>query len=263
MAYQIDLTGKVAFVTGASSGLGEQFAHSLANAGATVVIAARRVERLEQVAKDIQAKGGRAFPIAMDVSSVTSIAHGVAQAEILAGPIDILVNNSGVSTTQRLVDVREEDYDFMFNTNTKGSFFVAQEVAKRMIARAKAAQEQNQELPSARIINIASMAGVKALSMIGVYAMTKAAVIHMTNAMALEWGRYGININSMCPGYIETEINAAHWETDAGQKLIQKLPRKRVGRTQDLEGILMLLASSESRFINGAMIAADDGHIVQ
>jgi len=263
MAYQIDLTGKVALVTGASSGLGEQFAHSLASAGATVVIAARRVERLDQVAKEIQAKGGRAFPITMDVSSVASIAQGVAQAESLAGPIDILVNNSGVSTTQRLVDVREEDYDFMFNTNTKGSFFVAQEVGKRMIARAKAAQEQNQELPAARIINIASMAGVKALSMIGVYAMTKAAVIHMTNAMALEWGRYGININSMCPGYIETEINAAHWETEAGQKLIQKLPRKRVGRTQDLEGILMLLASSESRFINGAMIAADDGHIVQ
>jgi len=263
MAYQIDLTGKVALVTGASSGLGEQFAHSLASAGATVVIAARRVERLEKVAKDIQAKGGKVFSISMDVLFLESIENGVAQAETLAGPIDILVNNSGVSTTQRIVDVREQDYDFMFNTNTKGSFFVAQAVAKRMISRAKTAQSQGQEPPAARVINIASMAGVKALSQIGVYAMTKAAVIHMTNAMALEWGRYGININSICPGYIETEINAAHWETEAGQKLIQKLPRKRVGKAQDLEGILLLLASSESRFINGAMIAADDGHMVQ
>ena len=263
MAYQIDLTGKVALVTGGSSGLGVQFAQSLAKAGATVVIAARRIERLQEVAKDIQASGGKVFCVALDVLSQTSIDSAVEQAQQLAGPIDILVNNSGVSTTQRIVDVTEKDYDYVLGTNTKGAFFVAQAVGKQMIARAKQATDQGKEAPPQRIINIASMAGIKALSQISIYSMSKAAVIHMTHAMALEWGRYGINVNAICPGYIETEINAAHWGTEAGQKLIQKLPRKRVGKTKDLEGILLLLASPDSQFINGSIMAADDGLLVQ
>lgn len=263
MAYQIDLTGKVALVTGGSSGLGVQFAQSLAKAGATVVIAARRIERLQEVAKDIQASGGKVFCVALDVLSQTSIDKAVEQAQQLAGPIDILVNNSGVSTTQRIVDVTEKDYDYVLGTNTKGAFFVAQAVGKQMIARAKQATDQGKEAPPQRIINIASMAGIKALSQISIYSMSKAAVIHMTHAMALEWGRYGINVNAICPGYIETEINAAHWDTEAGQKLIQKLPRKRVGKTQDLEGILLLLASPDAQFINGSIMAADDGLLVQ
>jgi NAD(P)-dependent dehydrogenase (short-subunit alcohol dehydrogenase family) len=263
MAYQIDLIGKVAFITGASSGLGVQFANSLANTGATVVLAARRVDRLQALAKELATTGAKVHCVALDVTSTASIEQAVTQATQLAGPIDILVNNSGVSTTQRIVDVTEADYDFVLDTNTKGAFFVAQTIGKQMIERAKKAQGEGQEPPAQRIINIASVAGIRVLAQISTYSMSKAAVIHMTHAMALEWGRYGINVNAICPGYIETEINADYWGTEGGQKLIQKLPRKRVGKTQDLEGLLLLLASPESRFINGSIMTADDGLAVQ
>lgn len=263
MAYQIDLSGKVALVTGASSGLGVQFATSLARAGADVVLAARRVERLEQLAKEIIEAGGKAHVLQLDVTNTSDLEVIFSHLEEQSGPIDILVNNSGVSTTQKILDVRPEDYDFVMDTNTKGAFFVAQAIGKRMIARAKSFQDVGQEPPAQRIVNIASVAGLKVLAQISTYCMSKAAVIQMTKAMALEWGRYGINVNAICPGYIETEINAAHWGTEAGQKLIQKLPRKRIGSAQDLEGLLVLLASDNSGFINGSIISADDGLIVQ
>jgi NAD(P)-dependent dehydrogenase (short-subunit alcohol dehydrogenase family) len=250
----IDLSGKVALVTGASSGLGEQFALTLAKSGAQVVLASRRVERLKELRARIEAEGGAASVVALDVTDLSGIAKAVAQAEQETGPIDILVNNSGVSTTQRLVDVKPDDYDFMFNTNVKGSFFVAQAVAQAMIKRAKLDPQRQ-----ARIINIASMAGLKVLAQIGVYCMSKAAVVQMTKAMALEWGRYNINVSAICPGYIKTEINAHHWDTEAGQKLIQMLPRKRIGQPEDLDGLLLLLASDSSHFMNGSIIAADDG----
>jgi len=251
---RFDLSDRTALVTGASSGLGARFARVLAAQGATVVLASRRIERLKELRAEIEAEGGDAHVVAMDVTDPDSVADGVEQAEAQAGPIDILVNNSGVSTTQRLVDVRPEDFDFVFDTNTRGAFFVAQAVARRMIARAK-----NEPDRAARIINIASMAGLKVLAQIGVYCMSKAAVVHMTRAMALEWARYNINVNAICPGYISTEMNAHHWETDAGRKLISMLPRKRVGTPEDLDGVLLLLASDASGFVNGAVIAADDG----
>jgi NAD(P)-dependent dehydrogenase (short-subunit alcohol dehydrogenase family) len=181
----------------------------------------------------------------------------VAHAETEVGAIDILVNNSGVSTTQKLTDVTPDDYDYVMGTNTRGAFFVAQEVAKRMIARSKG--EAPGTFAGGRIVNIASMAGLKVLGQIGVYCMSKAAVVHMTRAMALEWGRYGINVNAICPGYIDTEINHHHWQTDAGQKLVNLLPRKRVGQPQDLDALLVTLCAKESHFVNGAIIAADDG----
>jgi NAD(P)-dependent dehydrogenase (short-subunit alcohol dehydrogenase family) len=181
----------------------------------------------------------------------------VAHAETEMGTIDILINNSGVSTTQKLVDVSPKDYDFIMDTNTRGAFFVAQEVGKRMIARSRGTAPGT--FTGGRIVNIASMAGLRVLSQIGVYCMSKAAVIHMTRAMALEWGRFGINVNAICPGYIDTEINHHHWKTEAGQKLVQMLPRKRVGQPQDLDATLMMLCANESHFINGAVIQADDG----
>lgn len=257
MAYSIDLSGRVAFVTGASSGLGAQFAQTLARAGAAVVLASRRVDRLKDLRARIEGEGGDAHVVELDVTDIGSIQSAVAHAETEVGAIDILVNNSGVSTTQRLQDVTEEDYDFVFDTNAKGSFFVAQEVAKRMIARARGAAPGT--YMGGRIINIASMAGLKVLPQIGVYAMSKAAVIQMTKAMALEWGRFDINVNALCPGYITTEINRDHWETESGKKLVSMLPRKRVGRPEDLDGLIVLLASGQSHFINGAVIAADDG----
>ena len=257
MAYTIDLSGRVAFVTGASSGLGAQFAKTLAAAGAGVVLAARRVERLKALRAEIEAEGGVAHVVTLDVTDPDSIKAAVAHAETEMGAIDILVNNSGVSTSQKLTDVQPEDYDFVMNTNTRGSFFMAQEVAKRMIARSKGLAPGT--FTGGRIVNVASVVGLRVVAQLGVYCMSKAAVVHMTRAMALEWGRFGINVNALCPGYIDTELNHHHWQTEGGQKLVQMLPRKRVGKPQDLDAALMMLCANESHFVNGAVISADDG----
>ncbi|SAL68316.1 SDR family oxidoreductase [Caballeronia telluris] len=254
MGRSINLEGKVALITGASSGLGKRFAQVLSQAGAKVVLASRRTERLKELRAEIEASGGAAHVVALDVTDSQSIKSAVAHAETEAGTIDILVNNSGVSTTQKLTDVTPADFDFVFNTNTRGAFFVAQEVAKRMIMRGNSASK-----PGYRIINIASVAGLRTFPQIGLYAMSKAAVVHMTRAMAQEWGRHGINVNAICPGYIDTEINHHHWKTEQGQKLMSMLPRRRVGKPEDLDGLLLLLAADESQFINGSIISADDG----
>ena len=257
MSYSLDLSGRVALVTGASSGLGAQFARTLAGAGAAVVLASRRIEMLKTLRAEIEAEGGDAHVVSLDVTSRKSIDKAIESAEKEVGPIDILVNNSGVSTTQRLVDVQEEDFDFVFNTNVRGAFFVAQAVGTRMLARSKGLAPGT--FGGGRIINIASMAALRVLPQIGIYCMSKAAMVQMTKAMAVEWGKHGINVNAICPGYIDTEINHHHWQTEQGQKLVNMLPRKRLGQPKDLDALLVMLASPESDFINGAVIAADDG----
>ncbi|WP_421885051.1 SDR family oxidoreductase [Methylibium sp.] len=257
MSHTIDLSGRVALVTGASSGLGAQFALTLASAGAAVVLGGRRIERLKTLRAEIEGLGGDAHVVGVDVTDPDSIRSAVAHAETECGAIDILVNNSGVSTTQRIIDVTPEDYDYMMDTNTRGAFFVAQEVGKRMIARAKGAAPGT--FTGGRIVNIASVGGLKVLGQIGVYCMSKAAVVHMTRAMALEWGRFGINVNALCPGYIDTEINHHHWGTEQGKKLVDMMPRKRVGQPKDLDTALLMLCANESHFINGAVLQADDG----
>jgi NAD(P)-dependent dehydrogenase (short-subunit alcohol dehydrogenase family) len=257
MAYNIDLSGRVALITGASGGLGAQFARTLSAAGAAVVLASRRVEKLKELRAQIDGEGGDAHVIELDVTDQASIKSAVAHAETEVGSIDILVNNSGVSTTQRLQEVSAEDFDYVFDTNVKGAFFVAQEVGKRMLARAQGSAPGS--FTGGRIVNVASVAGLRVFPKIGVYSMSKAAVVQMTLAMAQEWGRFGINVNAICPGYIDTELNHAHWETDSGKKLIQMLPRKRVGQPQDLDALLVMLCSDQSHFINGAVISADDG----
>src|SRR3982751_1999249 len=228
MSYQIDLSGRVALVTGASSGLGAQFARVLAQAGAGVALAGRRVERLKSLRAEIEAEGGDAHVVPLDVTDPEGIKSAVAHTETELGTIDILINNSGVGTTQRLIEVEPDDFDYVFDVNTKGAFFVAQEVGKRMIARSKGAAPGT--FTGGRIVNIASAAGLKVLGQIGVYCMSKAAVIHMTRSMALEWGAYGINVNAICPGYIDTEINHHVWQTDQGKRLIDMMPRKRLGK---------------------------------
>lgn len=257
MSYPIDLSGRVALVAGASSGLGAQFARTLSKAGAAVVLAGRRIERLNDLRAEIEAEGGDAHVVRLDVTDLASIKACVAHAETEVGTLDILINNSGVSTSQRIVDVNEEDWDFVMNTNLRGAFFVAQEVAKRMLARSKGSAPGT--FTGGRIVNIASMAGLRVLSQIGIYAMSKAGVVHMTRAMALEFGKYGINVNAICPGYIDTEINHHHWSTEHGKQLINMLPRKRVGKPEDLDTTLLMLCAKESHFINGAIVQADDG----
>ena len=257
MAYNIDLSGRVALITGASGGLGAQFARTLSAAGAAVILASRRVEKLKELRAQIDGEGGDAHVIELDVTDQASIRSAVAHAETEVGSIDILVNNSGVSTTQRVQDVTSADFDYVFDTNVKGAFFVAQEVGKRMLARAQGSAPGS--FTGGRIVNVASVAGLRVLPKISVYSMSKAAVVQMTRAMAQEWGKFGINVNAICPGYIDTELNHAHWDTESGKKLIQMLPRKRIGQPQDLDALLVMLCSDQSHFINGAVISADDG----
>jgi NAD(P)-dependent dehydrogenase (short-subunit alcohol dehydrogenase family) len=250
----VNLKEKVAFVSGASSGLGARCARVLAAAGANVVLAARRVGRLKELRAEIEADGGAAHVTAMDVTDIGSIREAVAEAERQCGPIDILINNSGVSDTRLLTDVEPEDFSRVFDTNLRGSFFLAQEVARRMIGHSKGNAGFR-----GRIVNVASATGLRPVSRLGIYSISKAAVIQMTRAQALEWGRFGINVNAICPGYIRTEMNEAFWETDNGQRMLQSLPRRRVGSVEDLDGLILLLSADESELIHGSVIAIDDG----
>ena len=245
-----DLAGKIALVTGASSGLGDRFARVLAGAGARVVIAARRVDRLEALAGELRAAGHEALPVAIDVASVASVRAG-AQAVLAAwGPIDILVNNAGISIQAKLESIEEAEYDAVLDTNLKGAFFMAQAAAKQMIAA---------KCPG-RIVNIASIVGMRAVGQLSSYGMSKAGMIQMTHSMAREWGRYGINTNAIAPGYIATDISAEFLATEIGAKWVGALPRRRMGEARDLDALLLLLCSGEaSRFINGSVMVADDG----
>jgi NAD(P)-dependent dehydrogenase (short-subunit alcohol dehydrogenase family) len=246
------IAGRVAVVTGASSGLGARFAEVLAARGALVAITARRTDRLEALAARIATTGGRAVVIGMDVAKVASVRAACARIEAECGPIGILVNNAGISRQQRLVDVEEDDYDAVLDTNLKGAFFAAQAAAKQMTAHKI----------EGRIVNIASVAALRTLGQVATYCMSKAALAHMTHCMAREWGRHGINTNAICPGYIETEISAEFLATDAGQRMVNALPRRRMGTPADLDALLLLLCSdAPARFINGSVMVADDGFV--
>ena len=254
MGIEVNFEGKVALITGASSGLGARFAKVLAMAGAQVILAARRVDLLKELRAEIEAEGGAAHVVALDVTDYASIKSAIAHAETEAGAIDILVNNSGVSASGRLLDVTPEEYAYVMDTNQRGAFFVAQEVAKRMIARSKGDPKKQH-----RIINIGSVAGLSVVPDLGLYGISKAAVVQMTKVMAVEWGKFGINVNAICPGYIGTEMNQEYFKSEQGQQLLKALPRKRIGKPEDLDGLLLLLAAEESHFINGAIMNADDG----
>lgn len=253
MSFYSDLKGKVALVTGASSGIGRHFARSLAAEGAHVVAAARRTALLDSLAREVSGTGGKLVPVEMDVGSVVSIRKGIDAAEKAMGPIEILVNNAGIAHQARAVDVTEEDFDRVFSTNVRGAFFVAQQCGARMIA-AKV---------EGRIVNTASIAGLVTMPQLTAYGMSKAAVIQMTKALAREWARYGINVNAICPGYIATELNADFFNSEAGRKIVQGLPKRRIGEPSDLDGALLLLASpSASRFTTGAVLTVDDGYSI-
>ncbi|WP_281023575.1 SDR family NAD(P)-dependent oxidoreductase [Minwuia sp. IMCC4030] len=247
-----ELTGQVAFVTGASSGLGAHFARLLAAQGARVGIAARRRERLEDLVAEIQAAGGSAFAVSLDVTDIASIDPAIDQVEQALGPVDILINNSGVTVPNALHRISEGEYDQVLDTNLKGAFFVAQSVAKRLMAR-KA---------GGRIVNISSTLAHRVIGQLSIYCMSKIAMDQMTKAMALEWGKYDINTNSLCPGYIETEMNADYWETEAGKAFLSRFPRPRVGKPSDLDGMLLVLAGPSGRFVNGSVVSVDDGFAV-
>jgi len=252
MAGDRGLQGKVALVTGASSGLGAHFAEVLAGAGAAVGVAARRRDRLAALVDKIEASGGRAFAVELDVTKTASIHPAVDAVEEALGPVDLLINNSGVTAPSAIHRISEEDYNFVLDTNLKGAFFMAQAVGKRLIERKS----------EGRIINISSTLAHRVVGQLSIYCMSKIALDQMTRAMALEWAKYGINVNAICPGYIETEMNTDYWKTQAGQAFLERFPRPRVGQPEDLDGALLLLAGDEGRFMNGSIISVDDGFAI-
>jgi NAD(P)-dependent dehydrogenase (short-subunit alcohol dehydrogenase family) len=246
-----DLTGKSAIVTGASSGLGRHFAGILARAGAAVAIMARRAERLDELAREIDAVGGRAVAIELDVAEGASVRDAVAAAERSLGPVSILVNNAGTAVTRPALDVSEDDWDLVMDVNLRGAWLMAQEVGRHM-------QRHNK---GGSIVNIASVAGLRTVGQLSTYGASKAALTHLTGSLALELARYQIRVNAIAPGYIETEINRAFFRTEAGARLIQRIPQRRLGTPADLDGVLLLLASDASRFMTGSVIVVDGGQM--
>ncbi|SAI69377.1 2-deoxy-D-gluconate 3-dehydrogenase [Bordetella ansorpii] len=247
MSQPKQLNGRRALVTGASSGLGAHFAALLARHGAEVVLAARRVCALEGVAQPIRAAGGAAQCVALDVTDAGS-RQALADA---AGPIDILVNNAGIVRQAPALRQSEPDWDAVLDTNLKGMFFVAQALAPGMQARG-----------GGSIVNVASILGLRQGGGVLPYAVSKAGVIQMTKSLALEWARHGVRVNALAPGYIDTELNRDFWPSEAGQALIKRIPQRRLGQAQDLDGPLLLLASDASRYMTGSVIVVDGGHMV-
>jgi NAD(P)-dependent dehydrogenase (short-subunit alcohol dehydrogenase family) len=246
-----DLRGKVALVTGASSGLGRHFARTLARHGVKVGLAARRVAALEALATEIRSDGGEAIAIALDVTSAAAIAEAVGKVEAALGPIDILVNNSGTSVSKPVLEQTEDDWDAVVDVNLKGAFLVATEVARRMRNAQRAGS----------IINIESILSFRQAGHVAPYAASKAGLTQLTRSLALELARHGIRVNGIAPGYFATEINREFFETEPGRALIKRIPQRRLGELHDLEGPLLLLASGASRYMTGATLVVDGGHV--
>jgi NAD(P)-dependent dehydrogenase (short-subunit alcohol dehydrogenase family) len=241
----IDLSGKTAFVTGATSGLGVHFARILAESGARVAVAGRRMDRLKDVAAGI--KG--ALAVSLDVTDAARVPGAIAEAENALGPIDILVNNAGMSVQGFATELKPEDFDRVMSTNVRGPFLLATEVGRRMIAR-KA---------EGRIINIASIGSIRVLPGLAAYCTSKAALAMMTQSLAREWARYGIAVNALCPGYIETELNDFWFKSEQGAAQVRTFPRKRLMQEHDLDAMFLLLASDGAKAITGSVLVVDEG----
>lgn len=246
-----DLHGKVALVTGASSGLGEHFAEVLARAGAKVGLAARRTERLQALAQRIAEQGGQAAATPLDVSQPDSIVAAVASIEQALGPIDILVNNSGIALQKPALDTSAAEWDGLMNVNLKGAFLMATEVARGMRKHGRAGS----------IINIESILSFRQTQAVLAYATAKAGLTQLTRTLALELARYRIRVNGIAPGYFATDINREFFATEKGAELVKRIPQRRVGLPEDLEGPLLLLASDASRYMTGTTLVVDGGHL--
>lgn len=248
IASLLRLDGKRALVTGASSGFGAHFAQLLAAAGAEVVLAARRTDKLKSLADELIAQGHKASVVAMDVSNAASVRDAFAQ----AGACDIVINNAGVTVTRALLDQTEEDWDSVIDTNLKGCWLVATEAARQLRDAGRAGS----------IINIASILGERVAAGVAPYAISKAGVVQATKAMALELARYQIRVNALLPGYVATELNRDFLESPAGEKLKLRVPSRTFGELRDLDGPLLLLASDAGRGMTGSCVAVDRGHLV-
>jgi NAD(P)-dependent dehydrogenase (short-subunit alcohol dehydrogenase family) len=246
-----DLTGRVALVTGASSGLGERFAEVLAEAGAAVALIARRPERLAAVAARIGKAGGRATAIEADVRDRDAMRHAFDTTEASFGTVDILVNNAGVVHASRAVELTEEEWRRVIGTDLDAVFFWSQEAARRMLAAGK----------GGAIINISSILGFGATKGVIAYATAKAGVIQLTKALALELGFNGIRVNAIAPGWIVTDLNRDYLASEKGAAIVRDIPVGRFGEPRDLDGALLLLASDAGRFITGTTLVVDGGQM--
>jgi NAD(P)-dependent dehydrogenase (short-subunit alcohol dehydrogenase family) len=247
-----DLTGQVALVTGASSGLGVRFAEVLAEAGAAVVLVARRADRLAAVKQAIEKNGGRALAIAADVTDRAAMTAAFDAAEQTFGTVSVLVNNAGVVASSRAIEFSEEEWRRVVGTNLDSVFFASQEAARRMLAAGK----------GGAIVNIASVLGLRVAKGVAPYAVSKAGVIQLTKAMALELASKGIRVNAIAPGWIVTDLNRDYLAGEQGAAIEREIPAGRFGEARDLDGALLLLASDAGRFITGATIVVDGGQVV-
>jgi len=239
-------------VTGASSGLGRHFARVLVRAGAAVVLAARRLEALRELEEEIVSNAGRALAVRLDVCERRSVEEVIGTAKEAFGRIDILVNNSGVTATAEVLEHTEEDWDRVVDTNLKGAFLVAQAVARQLQAVGC----------EGSVINVASILGMRQAGHVAAYAASKAGLLQLTKVMALELARFGIRVNALAPGYVETELNQHFLRSTAGAALRKRVPQRRFGEPSDLDGALLLLASDASRYMTGSVIVVDGGHLV-
>ena len=245
-----DISGEVVLVTGASSGIGRHFAQVLAAAGAKVAAAARRADRLSELARDIESRGGMCLPLACDVTKQDSIREAIANAEDRLGPLSVLVNNAGVVVSKPLFEHSEADWDHVVDTNLKGAWLAARDFAHHLVERKR----------HGRIINIASVLGFRTIGQVPAYCAAKAGLIHLTHVLAMELARHRILVNALAPGYVETDFNREFFKTEAGQRLISRIPLKRIAQSEDLDGALLFLVSPASAYVTGAVISVDGGH---
>ena len=249
MTDRFSLAGRTALVTGASSGLGLHFARVLSQAGARVVLAARRLDRLEELAADIRANGGEVAAVALDVTDPASVKHAFDVAQAALGVPTVVVNNAGIADPAYVLKMTEEQWRGVLSVNLDGVFRVAQEGARRMKAAGQGGS----------IVNIASILGLGVIKSLAHYAASKAAVIQLSKAMALELARDRIRVNAIAPGYFETEMNSAFFSGEAGRRLIARVPAERLGRLAELDGPLLLLASDAGSFMTGSVLTVDGG----
>lgn len=242
------------FVTGASGGLGEHFARLLAGCGAAVTVAARRVDKLETLVGELRASGApHARAVALDVTDEASIAAAFAAVTADgAPPLDVLVNNAGVAASEPALDVTASIFDRVVDTNLRGPWLLSVAAARHW---------KETERPGV-ILNVASILGLRVGKGVGPYAVSKAGVVQMTKVLALEWARYGIRVNALCPGFVLTDINRDYFEKPVGQQMLKRIPMRRIGMPEELDGPFLLLVSDASSLMTGSVVAADGGHLV-